>query len=105
MKISQKLPSEFEIKPIEFHSFVTGLCQRNKYSLSQIGNADNCSSFRHASQLYHKFQGEKQMTMKTTGSEKLHVTVMLCITTNGNKLLPYVILNKDSAKRKFFAKM
>jgi hypothetical protein len=39
-KISQKLRSEFETKLIEFQHFVTGLRRRNKYSLSQLGNAD-----------------------------------------------------------------
>jgi hypothetical protein len=36
------------------------------------------------------------MAMKTTGYKKLCVTVMLCITTNGNKLPPYVILNRKT---------
>jgi hypothetical protein len=29
---------------------------------------------------------EKEVAMKTTGYEKLRVTVMLCITENGNEL-------------------
>jgi hypothetical protein len=36
------------------------------------------------------------VAMKTTGYEKLRVTVMLCITANGNKLPPYVILNRKT---------
>jgi hypothetical protein len=41
--------------------------------------------------------------MKTTGYEKLCVTVILCITTNENKLLLYVNSEqKDSARRKLF---
>jgi hypothetical protein len=53
----------------------------------------NCSFFLHASQLYYKFQRGKLVALKTTGYEKLHITVMLCITTNG-KLPPYIILNR-----------
>jgi hypothetical protein len=44
-KISQKLPMEFETKLIEFQCFVIGLHQRNKYSLSQTGNADKTAVF------------------------------------------------------------
>jgi hypothetical protein len=38
--ISQKRFLEFETKLIEFEHFVIGLHERNKYSLSKIGNAD-----------------------------------------------------------------
>jgi hypothetical protein len=44
-KISQKLPSEFETELIKFRDSVTGLRQRNKYSLSQISNADETTVF------------------------------------------------------------
>jgi hypothetical protein len=40
--------------------------------------------------------------MKTTGYEKLCVTVMLCITTNGNKFPPYITLNRKTAPKKKF---
>jgi hypothetical protein len=39
------------------------------------------------------------VAMKTTGHEKLRVTVMLCITGNHNKLQPYVILNRKKKIR------
>jgi hypothetical protein len=43
--------------------------------------------------------------MKTTGCEKLHVTVVLCITTaNDNKLPPYVILNRKAVPKENFCK-
>jgi hypothetical protein len=42
------------------------------------------------------FKGEKQVAMKTTGSRKLHITAVLCITANGNKLPPYIILNTEN---------
>jgi hypothetical protein len=45
MKTSQDLPSEFETEVIEFQHFVIGLCQRSKYSLSQIGTADETAVF------------------------------------------------------------
>jgi hypothetical protein len=48
------------------------------------------------------FKGEKQVAMKTTGYEKLRVTVMLCISENGNKLPPYV--NRKTVPKDFFCK-
>jgi hypothetical protein len=46
---------------------------------------------------------KKYVAMKTTGSEKLRATVVLCITANDNKLPSYVIpvKQKDSAERKY----
>jgi hypothetical protein len=42
--------------------------------------------------------------MKTTSYEKLHVAVMLCITANGNKLPPYVILERKTVPEENFCK-
>jgi hypothetical protein len=45
---------------------------------------------------------KKQVAMKTTGYKKLHVTAMLCIIANGNKLPPYVILNRNTVAKENF---
>jgi hypothetical protein len=104
-KISPKLPSEFETKVTEFQRFVIGLRRRNKWSLSQIGNADETAIFFDMPRSFTvNFKGEKQVAMKTTGYEKLRVTVLLCITANGNKLPPYVILNRKSVSKENFCK-
>jgi hypothetical protein len=72
MKISQKLNSEFETKLTEFQSFVIELRQRNKYSLSQMGNADETAVSSDMSHNYAiNFKGEKQVALKTTGFKKL----------------------------------
>lgn len=46
-------------------------------------------------------KGEKQVTLKTIGYEKLRLIVMLSVITNGNKLLPYVILNGMTIQKQF----
>jgi hypothetical protein len=51
------------------------------------------------------FEGEKQVAMKTTGYEKLRVTVMLYLTANGNKLPPYIILKKKTIPEESFSKI
>jgi hypothetical protein len=50
------------------------------------------------------FKGEKPVAVKTTGYEKLRVTVMQYITTNGNKLPSYVILNIKTVPKENFYK-
>jgi hypothetical protein len=58
--------------------------------------------FQQASQLYCKFQSEKQVAMKTTGYGKLCAPVILCRNANENKLLPYINNEqRDRAKRTF----
>jgi hypothetical protein len=47
-------------------------------------------------------KGEKQVAMKTIGYKKLCVTVMLCITANGNKLPPYVTLSRKTVPKEIF---
>jgi hypothetical protein len=49
-------------------------------------------------------KGGKQLTMKTTGYEKLCVAVMLCIIVNGNKLPPYIILTRKTVQKENFCK-
>jgi hypothetical protein len=88
---------------MEFLHFVTGIYWWSKY-LSQIGSGDKIAFFLYASLLYCKFQREKQVAMKTTGYETLHVTPMLCITANNNKLPLYVILNRKTVKKQNFCK-
>jgi hypothetical protein len=51
------------------------------------------------------FKGEKQVETQTIGYENLRITVMLCITGNGNKLPPYVILNRKTVPKENFAKI
>jgi hypothetical protein len=96
---------EFKTKLIEFWHFVTGLCQRNKYSLNQIGNANETAIFFNIPRNYTvNFKWEEQVAMKTTGYEKLCVIVMLCITADGNKLPPCVILNRKTVPKGNYCK-
>jgi hypothetical protein len=101
MKISQELPPQFETKLIKFQNFVIGLRRRNEYSLSQIDNADETAVFFDLSHSYTlNFKREEQVAVKTTVYEKLRITVMLC----GNKLPPYIILNRKTVPKENFCK-
>jgi hypothetical protein len=70
--ISQKLPSEFETKLIEFQRFIIGLRRRYKYSLSRIDNADETAVYIDMPRNYAvNFKRGKQVAMKITGYENL----------------------------------
>jgi uncharacterized Zn finger protein len=45
---------------------------------------------------------EEKVAMKITGYKTLCVTIMLCITTNGNELPQYVILSRETVQKEFF---
>jgi hypothetical protein len=40
--------------------------------------------------------GAKSVAVKTSGHEKMRVTIMLAVLADGNKLPPYVILNRKN---------
>jgi hypothetical protein len=96
---------EFGTKLTEFQHFVIGLHRRNKYSLSQISKAEETAVFFDMPHNYiANFKREKQMAMKTTGYKELRLIVMLRITATGNKLPPYVILNRKTEPKQNFCK-
>jgi hypothetical protein len=50
-------------------------------------------------------KGANEVKIRSTGYEKQRVTVMLCITADGHKLPPYIILNsKTIPKNEIFPK-
>jgi hypothetical protein len=94
---------EFETKLIKFQLFFIGLCRRNNYSLSQSSNADETAvSFDMPRNYTVNYKGEEHVAMKTTGYQKLHVIVMLCITSEGNKLPPNIILYRKTVPKEIF---
>lgn len=95
--IAQKLPTDFEEKLIEYQRFIIGLRKQCNHLLSQIGNADETPVyFDMTTNLTVEKKGAKSVTVKSTGNEKLRITVMLAVLADGNKLPPYVILRRKT---------
>jgi hypothetical protein len=67
-------------------------------SILQV-NSDEAAFFNVPHNYAVNFKGEKQVTVKTRGYIKLCATVMLYITTNGNTLPPYVMLNRNGVPK------
>lgn len=103
--ICQKLPSDYENKLLEYQRYIINLRRQKLYCLNSIGNADEVPVYFDMPRNYTvSAKGEKQITIKTTGYEKARVTVMLSITADGNKLPPYVILNRKTIPKEEFCK-
>lgn len=95
--ICQKLPGDFDDKLIAFQKYVLGLRRENDYGLGQIGNADETPVFFDMPRAYTVNEvGAREVKVRTTGYEKQRVTVMLCITADGRKLPPYIILKRKN---------
>jgi hypothetical protein len=76
---------------------VIGLWKANNYLLSQIRNADKTPVyFDMPSNHAVDDTGAKFVLIKTLGSEKMQVTVMLMVLADGTKLPLYVILNQKT---------
>ncbi|KAL1448368.1 hypothetical protein MTO96_044087, partial [Rhipicephalus appendiculatus] len=62
------------------------------FQLGQIGNADQTPVYLDMpSALTVHEKGSRQVTVRSTGNEKMRVSVMLSCTADGHKLPPYVV--------------
>lgn len=103
--ISQKLPEDYKEKLSNFQSFVIKMRKRNRYSLSQIGNADQTPlTFDLPADTTVNPKGASTVSIKTTGNEKNRFTVMLACTADGGKLPPYVVFKRKTMPKLQFPK-
>ena len=103
MKIAQKLPGDLEEKIANFHCFVLNSRKKGNFELVNIGNMDETPVwFNMPSVRTVTAQGEKTVTISTTGYKKSPFTVVLSSLADGTKLKPMVIFKrKTQLKEKF----
>ena len=90
--IAQKLPAALEEKMSKFHSAVQEAVKKNQYPLELIGNMDETPMyFDMASNTTIEKKGTKSVSIRTTGAEKRHLTVVLAASADGSMLPPFVI--------------
>ena len=90
--LCQKLSSQIESKISSFYSKCTRFFKIGKYPLPLIGNIDETPVFFDMvlrKSLVQK--GHKSVTLRTSGSEKRHVTVVLAVAADGF-ILPQMII-------------
>jgi hypothetical protein len=93
----QKLPKDFEQKLLNHQRYITKLRKTGKFLMGQMANADETAIYLDMSPNYTlEKKGVKEVLLKTTGCEKLHLTVMLAATADGRKLPPFLILKRKT---------
>ena len=95
--LAQRIPDDHASKVAEFQQFVIRLRRQHSYDLSLIGNADQTPlTFDLPYERSVDMKGVKTVSIRTTGHEKSHFTVMLACTADGGKLPPYVIFKRKT---------
>jgi hypothetical protein len=104
--ICQKIPANFQEKLLNFQRYIIQLRKKQNYVFKHIGNAGEMAVYFGMPQNYTvDAKCAKEIKIRSTGYEKQLVMVMLCITADGHKLPPYVILNRKTIpKNEMFAK-
>lgn len=103
--LCQRLPEDYTDKVLSFHKYVIGLRHQHNYLLSQIGNADQTPVWFDCPENYTvELKGKKSVAVRTTGAERQRCTVMLCVTADGRKLPPYVVLKRKRIPNEVFPK-
>ena len=76
--ICHKLPKDFEQKLLNYQRYITNLRKTGNFLMGQIANADETAIYLDMPPNYTlEKKGVKEILLKTTGCEKLRLTVML----------------------------
>jgi hypothetical protein len=76
---------------------ILSICGGSIPAISQIGNADQTLVyFEMPPDTTVHTKGDKNVTVRTGRNEKQQFTVMLCITADGRKFLPCIILKRKT---------
>lgn len=96
-KIAQKMPVEYANKITEFHRYVLNARKEINYEMCQIANMDETPmTFDVPSNKTVDSKGVKSVTIKTSGNEKSHFTVVLSCCADGFKLPPLLIFKRKT---------
>jgi len=95
--IRQMLPKYFEQKLLNYQRYITNLRKMGNFLMWQMANADETAIYLDMPPNYTlEKKGVKEVHLKTTGCEKLRLTVMLAATADGRKLPPLIILKRKT---------
>jgi hypothetical protein len=95
--ICQKLPEDFERKLLNYQRYITNLRKTGNFLMGQMVNAHETAIYLDMPPNYTlEKKGVKEVLLKTTGCEKLRLTVMLSATADGRKLPSLLILKRKA---------
>jgi len=97
MTICQNLPKDFEQKLLNYEWYITNLRTMGNFLMGQMAIADETAIYLDMPPNYTvEKKGVKEVLLKTTGCEKLRLTVMLVATADGRKLPPLLVLKRKT---------
>ena len=101
--IGQHLPEDWEAKAAKFLNFLND--NKNDVELDQIGNMDEvpCTFDIPRNRTVDEV-GKEDISIVTTGHEKMNFTIVLCVTANGFKCKPMVIFKRKTLPKENFIK-
>ena len=95
--ICQKLPKDFEQKFLNYQRCITNQRKKGNILMGQKANADETAIYLDMPPNYTlQKKGVKEVLLKTSGSEKIRLTVMLAATADGRILPPLLILKRKT---------
>ena len=95
--ICQKLPKDFEQNLLNYQQYITNLRKTGNFLMGQMANADGTAIYLDMPPNYTlEKKGVKEVLLKTTGCEKLRLTVTLVATADGRKLPSLLILKRKT---------
>lgn len=101
--VSQKLPDDFQAQLERFSSFVREEIAKKNVSASHIVNMDEVPlTFDIPLGRSVAEKGQKTVTVRTTGHEKSHFTVVLACCADGTKLPPMLIFKRKTLPKDIF---
>ena len=103
--IAQKLPKGVDEKVQKFFAFVTKERKRIDFALENIINMDETLMyFDMPGNTTVDKVGRKTVSVKTTGHERQHFTVVLACQANGKKIRPLVIFKRKNMPKETFTR-
>jgi hypothetical protein len=95
--ICQKLPKDFEQKLFNYKRYITNLRKTGNFLMGQMANADETAIYLDMPPNYTLEKKDvKEVPLKTTGCERVRLTVMLAATADRRKLPPLLILKRKA---------
>jgi len=89
MTICQKLPKDFEQNLLNYQQYITNPTKTLNFLIGQMANADETAIYLDMPPNYTlEKKGVKDILLKTTGCEKLRLTVMLAAMLMGENYHP-----------------
>ena len=93
----QKAPEDYIAKLINFIMYVQDIVSEKKIGNGGVYACDETAVWLDAmSNTTLEESGTKEVSVKTTGHDKMRITVLLCAKVDGTKLKPFILIPRNA---------